>query len=96
MTGIEPLDHDLYDEATLARLDRPRIVTRRRVSSVRRRSAAGIIVAAMLTGVADALDPPRRVEIEMVDPWTGGGGSSRVLLHWHPVPSQTVAEVRDA
>jgi hypothetical protein len=92
---VSAIDDGFYDDETEARIDRARH-TARPVSATRRRGAAGAIVAAMMFGVADVLDPQRRVEIEMVDPWTGGGGSSRVLLHWDPQPARTVAEIRDA
>jgi hypothetical protein len=47
----------------------------------------------MLIGVGDVLDPRRRVEIEMVDPWTAPNPSGRVHLEWDPVPSRTVAHI---
>jgi hypothetical protein len=54
---------------------------------------ASAVAAAVFLGVRDAIDPPRRVEVEEVDPWTAGGSSVRVRFHWHPVPWESVAEV---
>ena len=35
-----------------------------------------------MLGLREVFDPPTRVVIEEVDPWTGGGGNGRVRLHW--------------
>lgn len=85
-----------YDEVTLGRIEAAggRRPPRPRPSGTRRATAVGSVVAAALIGIRDALEAPRRSEIEMVDPWTGGGGSSLIALHWDPEPRRTVAEVR--
>ena len=43
----------------------------------------------------EVFDPPRRSEIEQVDPWEGGGTNPWVKVHLDPDPRQTIAEVRD-
>jgi hypothetical protein len=96
--GIE-ID-DFYDEETLARIDGERPAdddapAARPVSKVRRRSAAGAVAAAMMMGLREVFDPPTNVEIEQVDPWTGGGTNPWVRVHYDPDPRRTVAEVTD-
>jgi hypothetical protein len=87
--------HDLYDDATLARIDRASRAGQRPPSGRGRAGlAAGAVAAAVVFGVREALDPPERVVIEELDPWAGGGGSGRVVFHWHPVPWESLAEVR--
>jgi hypothetical protein len=93
LTAIE-LD-DLYDDETLARIEQG--PTRSRAGTVRRvrsGAVAGAVAAAVMIGVREAFDPPERVEIEAIDPWTDGGRRSRVRVHWDPVPWLSVAEVR--
>ena len=87
---------DVYDDETLARIDAPGDEPAARpVGKVRRRSAAGAVAAAMMMGLREVFDPPTHVEIEQVDPWTGGGSNPWVLVHYDPDPRHTVAEVRD-
>jgi hypothetical protein len=87
---------DVYDDETLARIDAPGDeAAARPVGKVRRRSAAGAVAAAMMMGLREVFDPPTDVEIEQVDPWTGGGSNPWVLVHYDPDPRHTVAEVRD-
>ena len=91
---------DFYDEETLARIDGERTgdddaTAPRPVSKVRRRSAAGAVAAAMMLGLREVFDPPTNVEIEQVDPWTGGGTNPWVRVHYDPDPRRTVAEVTD-
>ena len=92
-------DHELeyvYDDETLARIDAPGDeFAARPVGKVRRRSAAGAVAAAMMMGLREVFDPPTDVEIEQVDPWTGGGSNPWVRVHYDPDPRHTVAEVRD-
>jgi hypothetical protein len=92
-------DHDLedvYDDETIARIDAPADEPATRpVGKVRRRSAAGAVAAAMMMGLREVFDPPTDVEIEQVDPWTGGGSNPWVRVHYDPDPRHTVAEVRD-
>jgi hypothetical protein len=85
-----------YDEVTLGRIEAAggRRPPRARPSGTRRATAVGSVVAAALIGIREALEAPRRSEIEMVDPWTGGGGNALIALHWDPEPRRTVAEVR--
>jgi hypothetical protein len=85
-----------YDVVTLGRIEAAgsRRSPRPRPSATRRATAVGSVVAAALIGIRDALEAPRRSEIEMVDPWTGGGGNALIALHWDPEPRRTVAEVR--
>jgi hypothetical protein len=87
---------DLYDDETLARIDgSPEDEPARPVGRVRRRSAAGAVAAAMMMGLREVFDPPTNVEIEQVDPWTGGGSNPWVRVHYDPDPRRTVAEVRE-
>jgi hypothetical protein len=87
---------DVYDDETLARIDAPADeAAARPVGKVRRRSAAGAVAAAMMMGLREVFDPPTDVEIEQVDPWTGGGSNPWVRVHYDPDPRHTVAEVRD-
>jgi hypothetical protein len=94
--GAQPDLAEDYDEVTLGRIEAAggRRSPRPRPSGTRRATAVGSVVAAALIGIRDALEAPRRSEIEMVDPWAGGGGSSLIALHWDPEPRRTVAEVR--
>jgi hypothetical protein len=85
----------LYDDETLARIDAPDEPAARVVGKVRRRSAAGAVAAAMMMGLREVFDPPTNVEIEQVDPWSGGGTNSWVRIHYDPDPRHTVAEVTD-
>jgi hypothetical protein len=57
------------------------------------RARAGALAIGILLGVQYSFEPPERVEVEEVDPWTGGGHHRRVRLHWDPRPQHTVAEV---
>jgi hypothetical protein len=85
---------DLYDDATLARIDRahrPASASRRPI--LRNRVRASALTLGIVFGVQYSFDPPDRVEVEEVDPWTGGGRHARVRLHWDPRPQHTVAEV---
>jgi hypothetical protein len=87
---------DVYDDETLARIDAPADEPGARpVGKARRRSAAGAVAAAMMMGLREVFDPPTDVEIEQVDPWTGGGSNPWVRVHYDPDPRHTVAEVRD-
>jgi hypothetical protein len=91
---LEPLD-ELYDDETMARIDAPSDEPARPVGKVRRRSAAGAVAAAMMMGLREVFDPPTDVEIEQVDPWTGGGSNPWVRVHYDPDPRHTVAEVTE-
>jgi hypothetical protein len=87
---------DVYDDETIARIDAPvDEAAARAVGKARRRSAAGAVAAAMMMGLREVFDPPTNVEIEQVDPWTGGGSNPWVRVHYDPDPRHTVAEVRD-
>ena len=87
---------DVYDAETLARIDAAAPAWRPRpVGRVRQRGAAGALAAAMMMGLREVFDPPRRSEIEQVDPWEGGGTNPWVKVHLDPDPRQTIAEVRD-
>jgi hypothetical protein len=55
-----------------------------------------VLAAAMMMGLREVFDPPQGSEIELVDPWEGGGTNPRVRVHLDPDPRQTIAEVRDA
>ena len=95
--GIDDLD-DVYDAETLARIERAR--SRRPAPGDprprSRRIPAGALAAALMLGVADVLDPPRRVEIAEVDPW-GAADADRnrwVRLRWSADPARTIAFVR--
>jgi hypothetical protein len=93
---VSPIELDeLYDDATLARIEH----AHRPVSASRRparhgRARAGALALGIVLGVQFSFDPPERVEVEEVDPWSGGGGHERVRLHWDPRPQRTIAEVR--
>jgi hypothetical protein len=65
------------------------------VRRIRRRSAAGAVAAAMMMGLREVFDPPTNVEIEQVDPWSGGGSNPWVRVHFDPDPRHTVAEVTE-
>ncbi len=56
----------------------------------------GALSAALVLGVADVLDPPRRVEIAEVDPWRAAAADPHrwVRLRWSADPARTVALVR--
>jgi hypothetical protein len=86
---------DLYDDETMARIEAADETPARPVSKVRRRSAAGAVAAAMMMGLREVFDPPTNVEIEQVDPWTGGGSNPWVRIHYDPDPRHTVAEVTE-
>ena len=87
---------DVYDAETLARIDAAGPAARARpVGRVRQRGVAGAVAAAMMMGLREVFDPPRRSEIEQVDPWEGGGTNPWVRIHLDPDPRQTIAEVRD-
>jgi GNAT superfamily N-acetyltransferase len=87
---------DVYDAETLARIDAAGPAERPRpVGRVRQRGVAGAVAAAMMMGLREVFDPPRRSEIEQVDPWEGGGTNPWVRIHLDPDPRQTIAEVRD-
>ncbi len=86
---------ELYDDDTMARIDAPGDELARPVGKVRRRSAAGAVAAAMMMGLREVFDPPTHVEIEQVDPWTGGGSNPWVRVHYDPDPRHTVAEVTE-
>jgi hypothetical protein len=86
---------DLYDDETMARIDAPDETPARPLSKVRRRSGAGAVAAAMMMGLREVFDPPTNVEIEQVDPWTGGGSNPWVRIHYDPDPRHTVAEVTE-
>ena len=92
--GIE-ID-DVYDAETLARIDAAGPAQHPRpVGRVRQRSVAGAVAAAMMMGLREVFDPPRRSEIEQVDPWEGGGTNPWVRVYLDPDPRQTIAEVWD-
>lgn len=87
---------DLYDAETAARIDAGGPSDPRRpVGRVRRKGVASAMAAAMMMGLREVFDPPRRSEIEQVDPWEGGGTNPWVKVHLDPDPRQTIAEVRD-
>jgi hypothetical protein len=90
----EELD-ELYDDETMARIDAPATEPVRPVGKGRRRSAAGAVAAAMMMGLREVFDPPTDVEIEQVDPWSGGGSNPWVRIHYDPDPRHTVAEVTE-
>jgi hypothetical protein len=85
---------DLYDDATLARIERahrPSSASRRPMRANRVRASA--LALGIAFGVQYSFEPPERVEVEEVDPWSGGGHHARVRLHWDPRPQHTIAEV---
>jgi hypothetical protein len=96
---------DVYDDATLARIERAGGHTASGAREARagaaappvgpahRAGAALAIAAATAAGLREVFDPPERVRQEELDPWTGGGTHPRVRFHWHPVPKLAVAEV---
>ena len=85
---------DLYDDATLARIERAhRPVSAGRRPTTPSRMRAGALALGIVLGVQYSFEPPERVEVEEVDPWTGGGRHPRVRLHWDPRPQYTIAEV---
>ena len=96
---------DVYDGATLARIDdagRARRGTgpapaappaRGAVSATQRATAAVAIATATAVGLRDVFEVPQRARQEEIDPWAGGGTHPRVRFHWHPVPYLSVAEV---
>jgi hypothetical protein len=84
----------LYDEATLARIERVhRPMSAGRRPTRRSRTRACALALGIVLGVQYSFEPPDRVEVEEVDPWTGGGRHQRVRLHWDPRPQHTIAEV---
>jgi hypothetical protein len=85
---------DLYDHATLARIERAhRPASAYRHPAPAHRTRAGVLALGIVLGVQYSFDPPMRVEVEEVDPWNGGGRHERVRLHWDPRPQHTIAEV---
>jgi GNAT superfamily N-acetyltransferase len=88
---------DLYDPETVARIDAGRTATLRPrpVSRARQRGAAGALAAAMMMGLREVFDPPRRTEIEQVDPWEGGGTNPWVRVYLDPDPRASIAEVHE-
>ena len=90
--------HDVYDDATLARIDRPPRRRTEPADGAGRARAAGatIAVAAGLTlGLRDLFSPPTRVEVEAVDPWLDGGSpAARVRFRWHRHPPRSTVEIR--
>jgi GNAT superfamily N-acetyltransferase len=87
---------DMYDAETVARIEAAGPAERPRpVGRVRQRGVAATMAAAMMMGLREVFDPPRRSEIEQVDPWEGGGTNPWVKVHLDPDPRQTIAEVRD-
>jgi GNAT superfamily N-acetyltransferase len=87
---------DEYDAETMARIEAAGPAERPRpVGRVRQRGVAASVAAAMMMGLREVFDPPRRSEIEQVDPWAGGGTNPWVKVHLDPDPRQTIAEVRD-
>lgn len=98
MRGIDDLD-EVYDAETLARIERARSARRPVPGEARprsRRLPAGALAAALMLGVADVLDPPRRVEIAEVDPWRAADADRNrwVRLRWSSDPARTIALVR--
>jgi hypothetical protein len=84
----------LYDRATLARIERaPRPAAASRRPTRPGRTRAGVLALGIVLGVQYTFDPPMRIEVEAVDPWTGGGHHERVRLYWDPRPQHTIAEV---
>jgi hypothetical protein len=84
----------LYDDATLARIERahrPASASGRPVRPNRVR--AGALALGIVLGVQHSFEPPERVEVEEIDPWTSGGRHARLRLHWDPRPQHTIAEV---
>jgi hypothetical protein len=92
---------DVYDDATLARIDEaggagraPRPGSHRPMAGpVQRAGVALTIAAATAAGIREVFEAPERARQEAVDPWVGGGTHPRVRFFWHPVPSLSVAEV---
>lgn len=85
---------DVYDDLTLARIERAHRGSssgRRRLPH--RRARAGVLALGIVLGGQYVFEPPERVEVEEVDPWTGGGRHARIRLHWDPRPHHTIAEV---
>lgn len=84
----------MYDDATLARIERAhRPVSARRRSTRPSRTRAGALALGIVLGVQYSFEPPERVEVEEVDPWIGGGRHRQVRLHWDPRPQHTIAEI---
>jgi hypothetical protein len=96
---------DVYDGATLARIDEAGRGRRGTLSTVapaspsgtasatQRATAAIAIATATAVGLRGVFEVPERVRQEELDPWVGGGTHPRVRFHWHPVPWLSVAEV---
>ena len=96
MSATDPLG-EVYDENTLARIDRSRRASRRGLSETWRGSAAaGAIAGAALSGIGDALEPRDDADhVVEVRPEPVDHRLQAVTIHFVPHdPRATVAVIR--
>jgi hypothetical protein len=87
--------HDLYDDETLARIDGyPPHPPRPTTGRARHTGVAMAVMAGIALGLREVLEPPRRSEIDTVDPWEDDDRGQRgIRFHWHPQPACSVVEL---